>query len=272
MATINPASYFRLKGLGAVLPGYQADLLVLEDLQEFKATRVYHAGRLVAEDGKLLVASVSTGGIRATGAVNVDWSKVTELSIAAQGERVNVIQVVPRQIVTKRVVERAAIKDGKVVANTDRDILKIAVIERHKGTGFFAVGLIRGFGLKSGAMACTVAHDSHNIVVVGANDEDMLTAAKSTASLGGGMAVVNRGEVLAQLPLPIAGLMSDRPVGEVVDGLDKVVQAAHDLGCQLEGPFATLSFMALTPIPELKITDQGLFDSVNFRFISLFET
>lgn len=272
MATVNPASYFRLAGLGAVLPGYLADMLVLEDLQEFKAIRVYHEGRLIAADGKLLVPSVLKGDARLASAMKVDWSKVTDISIAAQGDSVNVIEVVPQQIVTKRVVERATIKDGKVISDTERDILKIAVIERHKGTGFFAVGLIRGFGLKGGALASTVAHDSHNIVVVGADDRDMLAAAKSAASLGGGMTVVKGGEVLAQLPLPTAGLMSERPVEEVVDGLEKVVRAAHDLGCKLEGPFATLSFMALTPIPEIKITDQGLFDSVNFRFISLFET
>jgi adenine deaminase len=272
MVTINPASYFRLTGLGAVLPGYVADLLVMEDLREFKVSRVYHAGRLVASDGELLVPTVLKGDTRTAGSMNVDWSKVTDLSISGQGNSVNIIQVVPDQIVTRRVIAQATMRDGKVVADTDRDILKIAVIERHNGTGAFAVGLIKGFGLKRGALASTVAHDSHNIVVVGADDEDMLAAAKSVASLGGGMVAVSSGEVLAQVPLPIAGLMSDCPIGEVVDGLEKVVHAAHDLGCTLEGPFATLSFMALTPIPELKITDQGLFDSVNFRFVPLFET
>lgn len=271
MITINPASYFRLRNLGAVAAGYIADLVILEDLREFKVQRVYHAGRLVAKGGRLVVPSVSKEGAKLPASINVDWKKVKNFRIAAQGPSVNVIQVVPDQIVTKRVVERGTIIDGEVVADPARDLLKIAVIERHKGTGAFAVGLIRGFGLKTGAMASTVAHDSHNIVVVGVDDRDMLTAAKAVASLGGGMATVSNGQVMAGLPLPIAGLMSDRPVSEVDNGLENVVKTAHDLGCELEGPFATLSFMALTPIPELKITDQGLFDSVNFRFISLFE-
>ena len=147
----------------------------------------------------------------------------------------------------------------------------MAVIERHKGTGSYSVGFIRGFGLRKGAIGCTVAHDAHNIIVVGTNDADMMAAAKHLAELEGGMTAVTNDKVVADLPLPIAGLMSDRPINEVVDGLTKVVDSAHEMGCQLEGPFATLSFMALTPIPELKLTDQGLFDSVNFKFVSLFE-
>jgi adenine deaminase len=272
MVTINPATYFRLRGLGAVVPGYTADLLVIEDLQELKIDRVYHAGRLVARNGELVVPSVSKGDPNVAGSVNVDWEAVNDFSIRAEGASVNIIQVVPHQIVTKRVTESAPISNGEVVADTDRDILKIAVIERHKGTGSFSVGLIRGFGLKQGALASTVAHDSHNIVVVGTSDRDMIFAAKELASLGGGMTAVANETVLARLPLPIAGLMSDRPVEEVKDGVERIVHSARDLGCELEGPFATLSFMALTPIPELKITDQGLFDSLNFRFISLFET
>jgi adenine deaminase len=271
MATINPASYFRLRELGAVLPGYMADVLIIDDLRELKISRVYQGGRLLAEAGKLVVPSVLGEGLKVPASVNVDWKKVKDLSIAAEGNAVNVIQVVPGQIVTRRIVEKPKIIDGKVVADTDRDILKIAVIERHRGTGAVAVGLIRGFGLKEGAIACTVAHDSHNILVVGAKDGDMLAAAREAASLGGGMTVVSNGKVLAELSFPIAGLMSDRPIEEVRAGLEKVVQSTRKLGCRLEGPFATLSFMALTPIPELKITDQGLFDSVNFRFISLFD-
>jgi len=168
------------------------------------------------------------------------------------------------------VVEEAPVADGKVTADPSRDVLKIAVIERHHGTGSFSVALIRGFGLKRGAIADTVAHDSHNIIVVGTNDADMLAAAHEAADMGGGMTAVDNGQVLARLPLPIAGLMSDKPIGEVRDNLEGVVHAAHEMGCTLENPFATLSFMALTPIPELKLTDQGLFDSLNFKFVSLF--
>jgi len=272
MVTINPASYFKLRGLGAVAPGYSADVVVLDDLRQFNVSDVYKAGRLVAERGSLVAAPLQATASSLPGTMHVDWQKVTNLAIPAQGDRVNVIGVIPHQIVTKRITETAKIVDGEVVADPARDILKIAVIERHRATGSHSVALIRGFGLKRGAMACSVAHDSHNIVVVGADDADMLTAAKTVAELGGGMAVVTEGQILGQLPLPIAGLMSDRPVEEVVSGLEQVVHAAHDLGCALGEPFATLSFMALTPIPELKITDQGLFDSANFRFTTLFET
>ena len=271
MATINPATYFRLLRLGAVAPRYIADLVVFDDLQAINIDRVYQSGRLVAQEGKLLVPSEAKEDGKVTHSINVNWDRVKDLAIPAEGDSVNVIRVVPGQIVTKRVVEKAPVADGKVVTDTDRDILKIAVIERHNATGNYSVGLISGFGLKQGAIAGTVAHDSHNILVVGANDEDMLAAAKHVASLGGGMAVVQQREVMAGLPLPIAGLMSDRPVQEVKDGLQNVVRAARELGCELEAPFATLSFMALTPIPELKMTDLGLFDSVNFKFVSLFE-
>ncbi|MCX5861379.1 MAG: adenine deaminase [Deltaproteobacteria bacterium] len=271
MATINTASYFGLKGLGAILPGYTADILVIDDLKDMRVSAVYNAGRLVAEQGKLIVSSQAVTPIELPGSMNVYWQKVSDLSIKDQGKKVNVIQVVPGQILTKRVLEQPLVVDGLVVADTARDILKIAVIERHRGTGNFSVGLIRGFGLKRGAIVCTVAHDSHNIIVVGVNDGDMLAAAQAVVQMKGGMAVVDEGLVIAGLPLPIAGLMSDRSIGEVQDGLEQVVEAARKLGCTLDHPFATLSFMALTPIPELKLTDQGLFDSVNFTFISLFQ-
>lgn len=272
MVTINPASYFRLHGLGAVAPGYCADIVLIDDLQQFNVSSVYHAGRLVAEKGKIVAAASPAKALSLPPTMHVNWEKVTNLAIPAERDRVNVIGVIPHQIVTNRMIETAHIVDGQVVADPAKDVLKIAVIERHRATGSHCVGLIRGFGLKRGAMACTVAHDSHNIVVVGVDDRDMLAAAKAVATLGGGMAVVKDGETLAQLPLPIAGLMSDRPVGEVVQALQQVVTAAHDLGCALDEPFATLSFMALTPIPELKITDQGLLDSANFRPTTLFAT
>jgi len=272
MATINTAQYFRLHELGAVAPGFLADLIVLDDLEDFMVSRVYQNGRLVAADGKVTCA-VPAASVSALGSsMNVAWDKLHGFSVPAEGTAVNVIQVVPGQIVTRRTVEQAPVSNGYLVADPERDILKIAVIERHHATGNCAVGLIRGFGLKRGAIACTVAHDAHNIIVVGVNDEDMLAAARETGRMGGGLAAVVDGRVQASLPLPIAGLMSAKPIAEVADGLEAVIRAAQELGCALEGPFATLSFMALTPIPELKITDQGLFDSVNFRFAPLFAT
>lgn len=272
MATINPASYFGLKHLGAILPGYTADMIVFDDLDQLRISSVFAAGQLVADQGRSVreMPQFDTSGLPPS--VNVAWEKVGDFCIPAEGGSVNIIEVVPEQIVTHRVVEKTPILDGKVVPDPARDILKMAVIERHHGTGNHAIGLIRGFGLKSGAICSTVAHDSHNIIVVGANEPDMKKAAQEAADMGGGMVVVNQGEVLARLALPIAGLMSDKPIETVVQGLDSLVNAAKGLGCTLDHPFATLSFMALTPIPEIKLTDQGLFDSVNFTFISLFET
>ncbi|MEW6140010.1 MAG: adenine deaminase [Thermodesulfobacteriota bacterium] len=269
MATLNPASYFKLTSLGALAPGYQADILVLEDLEKLTVDRVYHSGRLVAERGRFSGADEETV-IPVPGSVLVDWERVKDFSVKAEGSRVRVIEVIPGQIVTRHTVEQVAIRDGYAVADAARDILKLAVIERHRGTGEFAVGFIRGFGLKRGALASTVAHDSHNIIVVGADDDDMLRAAREAADMGGGMAVVASGAVMARLPLPIAGLMSAATIEEVDRDLAAAVKAARELGCNLENPFATLSFMALTPIPELKITDRGLFDSTNFQFVPLF--
>ncbi|MBM3300170.1 MAG: adenine deaminase, partial [Deltaproteobacteria bacterium] len=269
MACINTASHFKLDGLGAVAPGYWADLVILDDLANLTANRVYQGGRLVAHNGTIAVPC-EAGRAKLPASMNVNWNKVRDLTIEALGATVKIIQVVPGQIVTKRLIEEAPIRDGRVVTNPDRDILKIAVIERHYGTGAYAVGLIRGFGLKSGAMASSVAHDAHNIIVVGESDADMLAAAHEVAGIGGGMVVVNNGSLCATLALPIAGLMSEAGIEQVDKELAEVVRAAKELGCELENPFATLSFMALTPIPELKLTDQGLFDSVNFKFVSLF--
>lgn len=269
MVTLNTAEYFRLKGLGAILPGYWADLVVLDDLEQVTVDRVFQAGRLIAQQGKLVVPSASRSE-KLPSSMNVDWDAVSDLAIDASGDSVNIIEVIPGQIVTRKVTETAPVQDGCVVADPARDILKIAVIERHRGSGSYALGLIRGFGLKNGAIGCTVAHDSHNIIVVAANDDDMMRAARELAAMGGGMTVVENGSVLARLPLSIAGLMSESKVEEVSEGLQAVVEASRNLGCELENPFATLSFMALTPIPELKLTDLGLFDSVNFTFTSLF--
>ncbi len=270
MATINTASYFGLKGLGAVLPGYPADLLVLDDLREMSVAEVYSRGDKIAERGALAVPWQASDRPKSLGTINVAWDKIGSFAIEAQGKDVNIIGVVPDQIITRKIVEPVNVENGCVVSDTNTDTLKIAVIERHKGTGNCAVGLIRGFGLKRGALAGSVAHDSHNIIVVGVTDEEMLLAAKEVANMGGGMVVIDEGKVAASLGLPIAGLMSDRPIGEVKEKLDTLMEAARKIGCSLGHPFATLSFMALTPIPEIKITDRGLFDSLNFTYLPLF--
>lgn len=272
MVTINPATYFGLKSIGAILPGYKADLVVLEDLDNFTAKAVYCSGKKVCDQGHF-ISELGQGSVsKLPYSFNVAWDNIVNFKIFAKTDLINVIQVIPGQIVTKRIIEKANIVDGYVETDVNRDLLKIAVIERHHGSGSHAVGIIKGFGLKKGAIASSVAHDSHNIVVLGASDVDMLVAAKTVSDMGGGLAVVSDGKLCASLPLRIAGLMSDLPISEVKTRLSSLEQAARDLGCALDAPFATLSFMALTPIPEIKITDQGLFDSSNFKFISLFET
>ncbi len=270
MATINTASYFGLSRLGAVLPGYQANFIVIDNLEDMTIVEVYAKGDKIAESGSLSSLIPHNIGKERLGKINVLWEKMGSLEVKAQGEVVQIIGVIPDQIVTRKIVDRAHLVDGYLKSDTSTDTLKIAVIERHKGTGNFAVGLIRGFGLKNGALASSVAHDSHNIVVVGVTEEDMILAAHEVAAQGGGMAVAQNGQILARLSLPIAGLMSNQPIHEVVERLDDLMRAASKLGCTLKHPFATLSFMALTPIPELKITDRGLFDSVNFCHVPLF--
>lgn len=270
MVTINPASYFGLKDMGAILPGHKADLVVLEDLKRVTVQSVYKSGVLVALEGSLVSDMGDKQAVATPNSFNVDWSKVSNLDVPAKTDTANVIEVVPDQIFTRRISLRPLKKDGKLLSEPAQDILKMAVIERHHGTGSHAIGFIKGFGLRSGAIASSVAHDSHNIIVVGVSDEDMLLAAHEISNMGGGMIVVDGSAVIAKLPLPIGGLMSDRPISEVRHSLKTIGDAARSLGCTLEAPFATLSFMALTPIPELKLTDQGLFDSANFRFTSLY--
>jgi len=269
MATINTANYFGLRGLGMVAPGYRADLVVFDDFQDFSARKVLSGGEVVAEEGEYLgprpVPPVPPGS-----GVNVNWEAV-HLGVDVDSDRrVRVIEAVPGQIVTKQSIEEIEVAQGKAVTDPGRDLLKIAVIERHHGTGNLGIGFVRGFGLKRGAIASTVAHDNHNIVVVGASDDDMIAAAQAVAETGGGQAVVVDGRVLASVPLPIAGLMSDLPLEEVRDRVEAMTVAARDLGGTLPDPLMTMSFLALAVIPELKITDLGLVDVGEFKRVPLF--
>jgi len=188
--------------------------------------------------------------------------------IPASGRAARVIGVVPNQILTKTFAARPEVRSGEVVSDTVNDILKVAVVERHKATGNVGLGLVSGFGLKRGAIASSVSHDSHNIIVIGANDESMIRAVESLISMGGGWVAVDR-TTIASLPLPIAGLLSERRVEDVVEEAEKVISAAHSLGSDLEDPFMTLSFLALPVIPELRITDRGLVDVREFRHVPL---
>ena len=193
------------------------------------------------------------------------------LAIAAQPGQARVIGVVDGQIVTRSLSLKPGVEEGLVVSDTGRDILKMAVVERHRGTGNIGKALVQGFGLARGALATSVAHDSHNIAVVGVSDDDMLAAVRAVQQMGGGLVAVAEGRVRARLPLPVAGLMSEARLEEVQKGLESCIAAARGLGCPLTDPFMTLSFLCLPVIPELKLTDRGLVDVGEFRLVGMFE-
>lgn len=260
LATINPATYFGLRDRGAIAPGFVANMIVADDLADLRPREVYHNGQLVASDGRCLADPGSLGGEDFLHTVRLNSLSERDFAIPGNGRRMRVIQVVPRQISTRQVLETVRSKDGYVVADTQRDIIRAAVIERHTGSGNIGVGLVQGFGLQRGALASTVAHDSHNLMIVGCDEPDMYTAAQEIQRCGGGLAVVADGRLLASLPLPIAGLMSPDSPEDVVSQFDIVEAAARDLGVTLPNPFAVLSFLALSVLPELRLTDKGLVD------------
>ncbi|MEO0085889.1 MAG: adenine deaminase [candidate division WOR-3 bacterium] len=270
LVTLNPAEHYRLDGRGAVAPGYIADLVVVGELSRFNVRMVFKRGQLIARDHQLLVKLPFFRDRSVTGTVRIRRPAVSDLAIQAEGELCNVIRLVPDQIVTEKHVQRPTVARGMVVADTERDLLKLAVFERHQRSGRVGLGLVHGFGLKKGALATTVSHDSHNVIVVGTNDRDMLVAVRALERMGGGCVATADGKVAAGLPLPIAGLMSDKPAERVVGDLKRLLDKAHVWGSRLANPFITLSFLALPVIPELKLTDRGLVDVSKFAIISLF--
>jgi adenine deaminase len=267
LATINAASYFRLERLGAVAPGYFANLIVLDSLAGFTVDEVFYRGRLVAKEGKPLFSLSPPAGERLTHTVNVRSFAVKDFKFRAKSETQPVIEVVPGQIITRKKLLKVQIVEGLIVADTTRDILKAVVVERHTASGRIGRGLVSGFGLKKGALASSVAHDSHNIIAIGVDDNDIFTAVKEVERLQGGLVAVAAGKVLAGLALPIAGLLSPESLEKVVAGLESLERVAHDLGSALPSPFATLSFLALPVIPELRLTDLGLVDVNEFKLI-----
>jgi adenine deaminase len=269
MATINPAEYFRIQNVGAIAPGRRADLVVFSDLDSPTMETVYCGGVRVAENGKILPEIETPDPVVFLPSMNVDLEKI-DFSIPAETGRIRVMDIVPGQITTGQCILDAMISQGKAFADISRDILKIAVIERHTGSGKVGKGFVRGFGLKRGAIASSVAHDSHNIIVVGTTDDDMKAALRAVVTMGGGLAAVYDNKVCAGLALPIAGLMSREPVKAVGDQMDRLIHAAREFGTTLDDPFMTLSFLALPVIPELKITDKGLVDVGRFKIVPLF--
>ena len=274
IASLNTAEYFGLKDLGAIAPGYKADLLVLPDLKTFKPDIVLKDGQVVAQDGKLAVEITENDAIATRNSVNVRWITMDDFKIQTEGDgvkKVRALEVIPHQLITKSVMSDVKVVDGNAVSNVETDTLKICVIERHRATGNIGKGFVKGFNLKCGAIASTVAHDSHNMIVIGTNDFDMYTAAVALIKCQGGKVVVKDGEIISQLPLPIAGLMSDKEFDFVVEKCDELNKAAHSIGCKLEDPFMTMGFLSLPVIPELKITDKGVFDTNKFDFVDIFE-
>ncbi len=267
LATINTAAYFRLAGLGAIAPGYYANLIVLDSLKDFTIDTVYYRGKAAAQGGQPLFNLPEAAANKLNRTVKVKSFSVDALKLKAKGAESLAIEVVPGQIITRRKQVKATVKDGCIVPDTGRDILKAVVVERHNATGNIGVGLVSGFGLKKGALASSTAHDSHNIVAVGTSDEDIYAAVKEIERIQGGIAVAAGGKALDSLATPIAGLLSDEPLETVVAGLERLEKQARERGCTLPAPFAALSFMALPVIPELRLTDLGLVDVNEFKLV-----
>jgi len=262
MATINPATYHRLWRLGAIAPGYRADILVLDNLKSFSPRQVLKRGA-PPRFAKLDVPE----WVRQT--VSLAPVEATSFRIPAGPKKIRVMRVIPAQLITGVEVVEPSMKDGCIVADPARDLVKIAVIERHHATGRIGLGFATNVGLKRGAFASTVAHDAHNIVALGVDDADMAACAMRMAEIGGGIVIAEGGRVVEELPLPIAGLMSDRPLLEVHERLRSMEKRLHAMGVTTASPFMTLSFLALSVIPELKITDRGLVDVNRFELVPL---
>lgn len=261
MATLNPAEYFGLKELGAVAPGYRADLLVLSDLNRFTIKDVYKDGKLAVQDGELIPFSGGrTYSDKVQKSFHMPELKVSDLAISGNGSKMRVIGLVPGQILTRELFfDVLSNHNGTYDSDIEQDLLKLVVVERHKNTGHMGKAFVHGYGLKQGAIASSVSHDSHNLVVIGAEDQAMCLAANAVREHQGGLAIADNNKVLAVLPLPIAGLMSTEAV-ETVDCQIRVMkELARKLGVPNNiDPFMTLAFLALPVIPELKLTSSGL--------------
>lgn len=274
MATLNAAECFGLTEKGAIAPGYKADLLILSDFETVAISKVVKSGKLVMENGRLVDVPVNVTSFiseQLTNTVHFHDLSQEDFYIYFKNPKANIIEIIPNSLLTRHIVEEVAIDTNHLFQpSIEKDQLKLAVIERHHMTKHIGLGIVKGLGLKSGAIATTVAHDSHNLILAGTNDTDLLFAAEEIRKIKGGLIVVQNGKILASLPLPIAGLLSDQPYEKVCSSLASIHQALNEIGASNDfNPFLTLSFLALPVIPELKLTDMGLFQVSRFKHIPI---
>ena len=271
MASLNSAECYKLNDLGAIAPGYKADFIILNNLENFQIQSVYKDGQLVVDNGILVENNIPTPKIETTNSLNIKDLLKDKLDITLYNKSIiNVIKVIPNKLETIHLREPISSPSNKFITDIEKDLLKVAVIERHKGTGNVGVGIINGMELKSGAIATTIAHDSHNLIVVGINDSDMLFATEKLKEIGGGIIVVEDGKVLSSIKLEIGGLITDRPINSIMNDLEELHNSIKKVAPTINfNPFLTLSFLSLPVIPDIKITDKGIFDVKKFDFIDI---
>ncbi len=270
LVTLNPSEYFGLRDLGAIGPGKLADLIVFNNFDDLKIHAVYKNGVLVARNGKPVYEELPHPKPVLRSSVNIKWLEGDEFVYPKGKGKCRVMKIVPGQIVTRQLLLKPKLQGRRVVSDTSRDILKVCVVERHTASGRIGKGLVKGFGLKKGAVATSIAHDSHNIIVVGVDDDDIFQAVVRINKIGGGITVVVDNQPIEELPLPIAGLMSELSLHEVARKVERINASIKKLGSKLEDPLMSLSFLALPVVPELKFTDKGLVDVDTFDFVDLF--
>ncbi|MDD5604889.1 MAG: adenine deaminase [Dehalococcoidales bacterium] len=268
MATINPAQYLGLRDVGAIAPGYYANLITLSDLEIMETEEVFYRGYLVGVGKEPNFTPQVPRVSQPIDTIHIKEIKADDLALKSSGGEMPVINIVPGQIITKKTMETPKIENGLVIADTSRDILKIAVVERHKATGNIGIGLVKGFGLQKGAIASSVSHDSHNIVAIGTNDQDLVAAIREIELMQGGLVMVLNGAAIGKMELPLAGILSLEPAEEAAGQLNDIETLVKVMGVSIESPFTVLSFMALPVIPEIRITDKGIIDVDKFEIIS----
>lgn len=270
MASLNTAEYFGIKDLGAIAPGYQADMLVVRNLDTLEIEKVFKKGRLVSENGKIKEGAVKDYAGKLPLSMNVVNLSPEAFALKAGGKKARAIEVIPHEILTKTAIVQVKEKNGYVQADIENDVLKISVVERHHGTGNIAKGLVKGFGLKCGAIASSVSHDSHDIIVVGTNEKDMYTAVSEIVKNGGGITAALDGKIIESLALPVAGLMSEESGLFVREKVKALYAAAEKLGSSIPDPYMAMAFLSLPPLPEIRITDHGVIDAVKFQVTDVF--